>query len=559
MRSAVLVSLISLALAACQSRNSSAPATPAVRPAATHVLAASATPPPMAVALAPQINGGDFLRYARVLSLDGGRRPSSRAQAMTTRYLIAQLRRMRLAPGNRGSWLQSVPAVAITLRNTGVQLAVSGPAGTVRFVNAKDMTVATQRPRALVSLRRSPVVFLGYGIDAPQWQWNDYAGVDVRGKTVVVLANNPRFANGGPRAFNGRGLTWYGLAAYKLEQAARMGAAACFIVHTTASAGVSWQRLQRRARAAQWSLAPGAEAAPRLAVRGWLTRTAAQRLFHAAGLDFEALRQQAGEPGFHAVPLDVTASITLRNAIVHRRADDVLALVRGHKHPDQVVIYSAPWDPATAQRGTGLASLLEIADAFAHRKTAPDRSVLFLMPARSDAGLLGLRYYVAHPVFPLARTVADLNIDAWPILGRARDITVIGAGQSELEDELRQVLEPEGRVISPETTAQNGLYFRAEELSFARAGVPTLIVGPGLDLIEGGRTAGLAAAAAYLSPRPARSVFAPAGDLSGTLEDIETLYLLGRRLADSDAWPNWYTDSIFRPRRDAMMARAARR
>ncbi len=559
MRSAVLVSLISLALAACQSRDSSAPAIPAVRPPATHVLAASATPPPMAVALAPQINGGDFLRYARVLSSDAGRRPSIRAQAMTTRYLIEQLRRMHLAPGNRGSWLQSVPVVATTLLNTGVSLAVSGQGGTQRFAYAKDMMVATQRPRALVTLRRSPVVFLGYGIDAPQWQWNDYAGADVRGKTVIVLANNPRFANGGPRAFNGRGLTWYGLAAYKLEQAARMGAAACLIIHTAASAGISWQLLLRRDSGAQWSLASGAEAGPRLAVRGWLRHAAAERLFRAAGLDLDALTQQAGQPGFHAVPLDVTASITLRNSIVHRRADNVLGLVRGHKHPDQVVIYSAHWDLATARSGTGLASLLEIADAFAHQKTPPDRSVLFLMPARGEAGLLGSRYYVAHPVFPLARTVADLNIDAWPILGRARDITVIGAGQSQLEDELHQVLAPEGRVISPETTAQNGLYFRSDELSFARAGVPALIVGPGLDLIEGGHAAGLAAAAAYMAPRAGRSIVAPAGDLSGTLEDIETLYLLGRRLADSDAWPNWYADSIFRPRRDAMMSRAARR
>jgi len=273
------------------------------------------------------------------------------------------------------------------------------------------------------------------------------------------------------------------------------------------------------------------------------------------------------------VPLKATASIVLRCGIVHGRSYNLLALVKGSKHPDQVVIYSAHWDHlgtrggprghkeifhGAIDNGSGLSALLEIADAFAHQKTPPERSVLFLMPTLEESVMLGSQYYAAHPVFPLDRTVADLNVDAWPIIGRARDMTVIGAGESQLEDDLKQVLSLQGRVLTPEATPQFGFYFRSDHFSFAKAGVPALIVGPGLDLIDGGRAAGLAASADYTAHRyhTPNDVFDPNWELSGTLEDIQTLYLLGRNLADGEQWPDWYADSEFRARRDAMMAKA---
>lgn len=208
--------------------------------------------------------------------------------------------------------------------------------------------------------------------------------------------------------------------------------------------------------------------------------------------------------------------------------------------------------------GSGLSALLEIADAFAHQKTPPERSVVFLMPTLEEAAMLGSQYYVAHPVFPLEKTVADINIDAWPLIGRARDMTVIGAGQSQLEDDLKQMLSLQGRQLTPEPTPQYGFYFRSDHFNFAKAGVPALLAGPGFDLIDGGRTAGLAANADYTAHRyhTPNDVFDPNWDLSGTLEDIQTLYLLGRNLADDDRWPDWYADSDFRALRDAMMAKA---
>jgi Zn-dependent M28 family amino/carboxypeptidase len=575
-RKSLFLGLTALALCACHSRDeSSAPASARMIPART-AIATSAMPPPMAVALAPQINDADFLQSDKILSSDafGGRKSGTRSEVLTIRYLVDEFRRMRLTPGNHGYWLQSVPVVTTTLLNTGAKLEVRTGTVVQSFAYGTDMMAFTQDARPLVALRNSPMVFMGYGIDAPEWQWNDYQGVNVQGKTVIVLVNDPGYATGDPQLFNGKSMTWYGRWVYKFEEAARMGAAACFVVHTSDdAAGYPWTVVRNSSGGALQSLPASVAPGPRLAVAGWLTRDAAERLFRAAGLDFDSLATQAAQRGFTPVPLAATASILLRSAIAHGRSYNVLALVKGSKHPDQVVIYSAHWDHLGTMIGprgrketlhgaidnsSGLSALLEIADAFAHQKTPPERSVLFLLPTLEGGLVPGSQYYVAHPVFPLDRTVADINIDAWPILGRARDMTVIGAGQSQLEDDLKQVLSLQGRVLSPEPTPQYGLYFRSDHFSFAKAGVPALIVGPGLDLIDGGRAAGLAAARDYTAHRyhTPSGVFDPNWDLSGTLEDIQTLYLLGRNLADGDQWPDWYPDSEFRARRDAMLAKA---
>jgi Zn-dependent M28 family amino/carboxypeptidase len=576
-RRALFLSLIALALCACHSgEDSSAPAAARVI-SAPAAIATSATPPPMAVALAPQINDADFLQFDKTLSSDafGGRKPGTRGELLTIRYLVDEFRRMHLIPGNHGYWLQTVPLVTTTLLNTGTRLEVHTANGVQSFPYDTDMVAFTQEARYLIALRGSPIVFMGYGIDAPQWQWNDYQGVNVKGKTVIVLVNDPGYATGDPKLFDGKAMTWYGRWVYKYEEAARMGAAACFIVHTSDdAAGYSWAVVRNSNGGALQSLPASVAPGPRLAVAGWLTHDAAARLFGAAGLDFDTLAAQAAQRGFTPVPLKASASILLRSAIGHGRSYNVLGLVKGSKHPDQVVIYSAHWDHlgttagprrtrevfhGAIDNGSGLSALLEIADAFAHQKTPPERSVLFLMPTLEEAVMLGSQYYVTHPVFPLDKTVADLNIDAWPILGRARDMTVIGAGQSQLEDELKRVLSLQGRELTPEATPQYGLYFRSDHFSFAKAGVPSLSAGPGLDLIDGGRGAGLAGANDYTAHRyhTPNDVFDPNWDLSGTMEDIQTLYLLGRKLAESDQWPDWYADSEFRERRDAMMARSA--
>jgi Zn-dependent M28 family amino/carboxypeptidase len=525
------------------------------------------------VALAPQINAADFARFDKTLSSDafGGRKPGTVGAERTTAFLVAEFKRMGLKPGNHGSFFQTVPAESTLLLNTHVALDIDAHGKHTSFAYRTDMMAQTLQGKPQVDLKQSPIVFLGYGVDAPNWHWNDYQGIDVKGKTVIVLVNDPGFASGDPKLFQGRTMTYYGRWTYKYAEAALQGAAACFIVHTSdAAAGYPFTVLQNSGSGPQLSLPSRVDPAPRLPVAGWLTHAAATRLFAAAGLNFDQLAAAAAKPGFKPVPLQATASISLHNKITHFESKNVLAVVPGSAKPDEVVVYTAHWDhlgtdpslkghkvySGAIDNGTGLSMLLEIADAFAHQPTPPPRSVLFFMPTLEESGLLGSQYYAAHPVFPLDKTVADIAVDALPIIGRARDMTVIGKGQSQLEDMLADVLKTQGRVTSPETTPENGFYFRSDHFNFARVGVPAMLVSSGLDLLHGGKAAGDKAARDYTAHRyhTPNDVFNPHWDYSGILEDTQALYQLGQQLSQPGVWPAWYGDSPFRARRVKMMA-----
>lgn len=532
----------------------------------------SEKPAATAVALAPQINAADFARFDQTLSSDdfGGRKPGTAAEQRTTGWLVEQYQRMGLQPGNHGSWFQTVPADSTRLLNTDATLDISTGGKLTKFAYHTDMMAGTLQAKASIDLAHSPVVFLGYGVDAPAWHWNDYKGIDVKGKTVIVLVNDPGFATQDPKLFNGRAMTYYGRWTYKYAEAALKGAAACFIVHTSdAATGYPWSVLQNGGSGPQLSLPASVDPSPRLPVAGWLTREAATRLFAAAGLDFDTLEKAAAKPGFKPVPLSATASISLHNTVSHIESRNVVAMVKGSSKPDEVVVYTAHWDhlgtdpslpghkvyAGAIDNGTGLSMLLEIADAFAHQKTPPQRSVLFFMPTLEESGLLGSQYYAAKPVFPLDKTVADIAVDALPIIGRAHDMTVIGKGQSQLEDMLAGVLKKQGRVISPETTPENGFYFRSDHFNFAKAGVPAMLASSGLDLLNGGKAAGEKAAADYTANHyhTPKDVFDPNWDFAGILEDTQALYELGQQLSNVGVWPQWNADSPFRAKRDAMM------
>ena len=534
--------------------------------------AASASSPPPAVALAPQINAADFAQFDKTLASDafGGRKPGTVYEQRTTSWLVEQYKRMGLQPGNHGSWFQTVPTDSTQLLNTDVALDIAGNGKDTKLANHTDMMIETLQAKAAVDLKNSPVVFLGYGADAPNWQWNDYQGVDVKGKMVIVLVNDPGFATGDPKLFNGRAMTYYGRWTYKYAEAALKGAAACFIVHTSdAAAGYPWSVVQNSGSGVRLSLPSSVDPSPQLPVAGWLTRDAATRLFAAAGFDFDKLEKDAAKPGFKAVPLQVTASVSLRNKIDHIESHNVLAMVKGSRKPDEVVIYTAHWDhlgidpkrkghqvfSGAIDNGTGLTMLLELADAFAHQKTPPQRSVLFFTPTLEESGLLGSQYYAAKPVFPLDKTVADIAVDALPIIGLAHDMTVIGMGQSQLEDMLGAVLKTQGRVMSQETTPENGFYFRSDHFSFAKAGVPAMLASSGLDLLNGGKAAGQKAADDYTKHHyhTPDDVFNPNWDFAGILEDTQALYVLGQQLSEEGQWPQWYASSPFKAKRDAMM------
>jgi Zn-dependent M28 family amino/carboxypeptidase len=529
------------------------------------------------VQFAPQINAADFAKFDKTLSSDafGGRKPGTVGAERTTAWLVEQFKRMGLQPGNHGEWFQTVPADSTELLNTDVTLDIAARGRTDHFAYRSEMMAQTLLAKAKVDLAQSPLVFLGYGADAPAWHWNDYAGTDVKGKTVIVLVNDPGFATGDPKLFNGRAMTYYGRWIYKYAEAALQGAAACFIVHTSdAAAGYPWSVLQNGGSGPQLSLPSRVDPAPRLPVAGWLTHAAATRLFADAGLDFDALARRAAKPGFKPVPLHATASISLRNKIGTIQSKNVLAMVKGAVRPDEAVVYTAHWDhlgtdpslkghqvyAGAIDNGTGLSMLLEIADAFVQQKKPPRRSVLFFLPTLEESGLLGSQYYVARPVFALDKTVADIAVDALPIIGPAHDMTVIGKGQSQLEDMLAAVLKRQGRVISPETTPENGFYFRSDHFNFARAGVPAMLASSGLDLLDGGRAAGEKAAADYTAHRyhTPNDVFDPHWNYTGILEDTQALYELGRQLSDGTAFPQWYPDNPFKAKRDAMIEKHPR-
>lgn len=558
MRTTTFVGVLALGMASAMPAVSLA-ATPAKAPAVT-------------VTLAPQINAADFNRFDKTLSSDafGGRKPGTAGAKLTTDWLVQQFQQMGLQPGNHGSWFQTVPADSTLLLNPHVTLDIATHGKSLKLAYRTDMVAQTLQAKPTIDLKQSPIVFVGYGADAPAWHWNDYRDIDVKGKTVIVLVNDPGFASHDPTFFNGRAMTWYGRWPYKYAEAALQGAAACFIVHTSdAAAGYPWSVLQNGAVGPQLSLPASVDSAPRLPVAGWLTHDAATRLFAAAGMDFDQLEKAAAKPGFRPVPLNATASMTLHNRIGHFESKNVVAMVPGSYKPDEAVIYTAHWDhlgtdpsrkghkvySGAIDNGTGLTMLLEIADTFAHAPQPPDRSVLFFMPTLEESGLLGSQYYAARPIFPMNLTVADIAVDALPIIGPAHDMTVIGKGQSELEDLLAGVLKSQGRVISPETTPENGFYFRSDHFNFARAGVPAMLASSGLNLIQGGRAAGQKAAEDYTAHHyhTPNDVFNPNWDLRGILEDTQALYELGEHLSHAGVWPQWYADSPFRSKRETMM------
>jgi len=519
------------------------------------------------------ITAQGFRAYDKAISSDtmDGRKPGTPGGERATQWIVEQFKQLGLEPGNHGSWFQKVPTVSTALENPdSVKLTVGEGGGSQSFDFGKDMVAMTLQAKPHVTIKDSDIVFVGYGVDAPEWNWNDYKNLDVKGKTVVVLVNDPGFGNHDASLFKGKAMTYYGRWTYKYEEAARQGAAMCLIVHTTNdAAGYPWSVVKNSWGGPQLALPQSEDPAPRLPVAGWLTRDAAQRLFAKAGLDFDKLAAEADHRGFKPVPLKATASITLDSKIEHGSANNVLGMIKGTTRPDQVIVYSAHWDHlgeddslkgdkiynGAVDNGTGISALLEIAKAFKAQKPAPERSVLFTAVTLEESGLLGSLYYTKHPVFPMDKTVADINMDAMDVIGPTKNLQIIGNGQSQLEDMLKAALKKQGRYASPDATPQNGFYYRSDHFSFAKAGVPALMTQTGDDKVDGGTTAGKAALADYTAHRYHTPLdnFDPKWDFRGVAEDTQALYEVGRELSLGDQWPKWNKDSEFRARREKMM------
>lgn len=549
-----------------------APPAPAPPPAAAATVP-SAPPAPAVVPtreghFSPQITAEDFAAHVQRLASDEfeGRKPATIGERMTTTYLIDQFKRIGLKPGIKGSYLQRVPMVEATLVDAGkLALDVAEGGNVEKFAYGTDAIVNSLQQRADVEIKDSDIVFVGYGVVAPEYQWDDYAGLDARGKTVVVLVNDPGFGNHDANLFKGNAMTWYGRWPYKYEEAARHGAAACLIVHDTAAAGYPWEVVVNSWSGPQDNLPASEDPDPRAALGGWITTQAAQRLFAKAGADFDALKKSADLRGFKPTALAAKLSVHLRSQIRNTSSDNVLALLSGSERPDEVIVYSAHWDHfgrdpklpgdpiyhGAVDNGSGVATVLEVAEAFAHQQPPPQRSILFFVPTLEEALLLGSRYYVLHPPYPLARTVADINMDEMIPWGRTHDMSVMGLGQSQMDDYLRDALKAQGRVVVGDEEPEKGMFYRSDELNFARAGVPVLYARGGFDKLDGGKAAGRKAydEFTHLHYHKPADRYDPAWDWSGVIEDVNALYAVGRRLADETTFPQWNADSEFRAAR----------
>jgi len=523
-----------------------------------------------------RIDADRVLENIKVLSSDEyeGRAPASTGETLATTYIEEQFKKAGLKPGNPdGTYFQPVPLVGIKADPSAQLVFANDANGQRQTLNfASDFVAWTKHMQPMIGVN-ADVVFVGYGVVAPEYQWDDFKGVDVKGKVIVVLINDPPVADPSDpskldeKTFKGKAMTYYGRWTYKFEEAAAKGAVGCLIVHQTTPAGYPWGVVRSSNTGEQFSLVSADGGASRCAFEGWITYEKAKALFALAGKDFDALERSAATRDFHPVDLQVKASLGLRNTVRTIDSKNVVGKLEGSdpKRRDEYVIYTAHWDHlgigpevngdkiyhGAADNASGVAGLVELADAFAHLQPPPRRSILFLSVTAEEKGLLGSQYYAEHPLYPLSKTLADINMDGLNLLGRTRDIEIIGLGQSTLDDVLQAVATEQGRVVRPDAEPEKGFYFRSDHFNFAKQGVPALDPDPGVDYIGKPEGWGLQMRAKYTGEdyhKPSDKI-KPYWDLSGTVEDLRLLGEVGYRVANGKTFPTWKAGSEFRLRR----------
>ncbi len=528
-----------------------------------------------------QVTAARLLEHIRVLASDAfaGRGPGTRGEDSTVAYLSGQFRRMGLRPGNPdGTWVQVVPLVGTT---SAVTASVSAGGETKALRSPDEIVAWSSRPDSLVRVDASEIVFVGYGVVAPEFGWDDYKGVDLRGKTVVMLVGDPPVpdpadpARLDPRTFRGDAMTYYGRWTYKYEMAAARGAAACVIVHQTGPAGYAWGVVASNTGRERTEILGAGER--HIPVEGWIQLDVARRLFTAAGQDFDALQRSAGTRAFRPVALGATASFTVHNAVRQVRSRNVVARLDGSDPVlrAQTVLYTAHWDHFGVGRAIGgdsiyngaldnaggLAWLLETARAFRALPRAPRRTLVFLAVTAEEQGLLGARWYAAHPLYPLARTLADINMDIPNPWGRTRSIVSVSHGQTTLEDVLAREAARQGRTVRPDPEPEKGYFYRSDHFELARNGVPALsFLFPGADYVGRPADYGRQVRAAYVANdyhKPTDEV-KPDWDLAGMVDDTRLLFRVGVEVANGERWPAWNPGTEFRAARERML-RAPRR
>lgn len=541
---------------------------------ATLVLPAAlqAKPAPVPNVAPVALNQPMLAEMVKTLSSDEfeGRSPGTAGEEKTVAYLIERFKAAGLQPGNKGSWTQDVPTVEITATNV-AGLAITGGPGTMLFAPGKDFVAGSYRAVDRTAIADAELVFVGYGINAPELGWNDYAGVDMKGKVAVILVNDPDYETATEAgSFKGRRMTYYGRWTYKFEEAARQGARAALIVHDTFPAAYGWNVVESSWSGAQYFVQKANKGMDQTEANGWIQKGVAEGILKAAGQDLTQLTAAAKQKGFKPVPLGLKASMNFDNSLRTAMSKNVIGILPGKKRPDEYVLYTGHWDHlgrckandkgddicnGAVDNATGTAMLAAIAEA--NVKAGPaDRSQVFLAVTLEESGLLGSEFYAANPVYPLAKTVGGVNMDALSPGSPSRDFQVVGGDKSELTRYVTAVTKAMGLKQSPESDIERGYYYRSDHFSMAKRGVPMFNLGRGNDWVNGGKAAGEAAAKryneeAYHGPE---DEFDPSWDWSGMLQDGELFYRLGRSLAMTSDWPNWHPTDEFRAIRDKSLA-----
>ena len=552
------IGLMAAGLAACSGEKAPAP-----------VAAASPT--------TADITAADLAYRVKELADDKyeGRGPGTVAGEAAADWVASEMKRIGLEPGNPdGTYFQTVKMVAQTVDPAKSSLSVSGPGGKSWDLKYGPETVylTKDQKNTTVTFDNSDLVFVGYGVVAPEAKWNDYAGVDVKGKTVVMFVNDPGFITNDDTLFNGKAMTYYGRWTYKFEEAARQGAAAALLIHEEKPAAYGWNVVEGSWSGEQADLVRADAGASRTKLEGWIQLPQATALFTAAGLDIDKMRAAANKRGFKAVAMKgLKAKSTITQSIDFKDSRNVIGTIKGSEAPSEHLLLMAHWDHlgkstsddpkadvinnGAVDNATGVSAILDIAEKMA-AGPKPKRSVTFLAVTLEESGLLGSGYFGENPLIPLKDIVGGINIDALQPSGPAKDIIVIGFGASQMEDMLNAVLTEKGRVISPDAHPENGYFYRSDHISLAKKGVPMLYIDSGENLVTGGEAAGEAIAKDYTDNRyhsPA-DAFSDTWNLDGIAADVNVDYEVINRFANNGEWPNWYDGNEFKAIRDASRA-----
>ncbi|HCF25478.1 MULTISPECIES: M28 family metallopeptidase [unclassified Novosphingobium] len=527
---------------------------------------------PIPQVAAPMISADTLNTVTRELSSDAyeGRGPATRAEDLTITYIIKRFKDAGLKPGNKGSWLQEVPTLEIEAKNPSA-LSVKAGGQTMSFAFGSDYVAGSYRAVPQTRIADAPLVFVGYGINAPELGWNDYAGIDMKGKIAVVLVNDPDYdAKDEVGLFKGKRMTYYGRWTYKYEEAARQGAAGVLIVHDTFPAAYGWQVVNSSWTGPQLYIQSADNGMSNTEANGWIQKPAAEAILKASGQDLGALTAAARKKGFKAVPLSATASFGFDNTFKKTVSRNVIGIQPGKKRPDEYVLYTGHWDhlgrcnaDATGDdicngaidNATGIAAMVAIAEA--NKRAGPaDRSQVFLAVTMEESGLLGSKYYAENPVYPLSKTVGGVNMDGVAPGSPSRDVQITGGDKNELTRYLTAAMKTMGLYQTPEDHPERGSYYRSDHFSFAKLGVPMFAVGRGSDWVKGGKAAGEAASEDYVQHRyhQPSDEYDPSWDWSGAVQETSLYYRLGRMLASTTDWPNWHKTDEFRAIRDKSRA-----